>query len=340
MWTPKVYTTKKKKKVCPYALRDVQDTSYNVFSFYIFTQSVIYSTTILPWNPFQISRAYDKHLNNILLLLIIADLKWTLIRATGCIPGARDGHSACVIGNRMYVFGGFEEQADRFSNDVYALDLWTFKWEYVCTQGVPPSHRDFHSACAIYNRMYIFGGRGDMDNPYHSSRDTYCNRLTYLDTETSRWHFARALGDVPTGRRSHSSFVYRGEMYIFGGYDSVKKKHYGTMHCYDPGKLFCAEHSVKLGYTMTVCLTYWVYVHTLFKVLTESHFLKKTNELEWWRKLHFRNLSKGQLLFNVLPDKLRDLVHQRIMLLIKCNGFWIIWKTSVGQPGWLIWNTR
>ncbi|XP_022664216.1 kelch domain-containing protein 3-like isoform X1 [Varroa jacobsoni] len=181
------------------------------------------------------------------------DLKWTLIRATGCIPGARDGHSACVIGNRMYVFGGFEEQADRFSNDVYALDLWTFKWEYVCTQGVPPSHRDFHSACAIYNRMYIFGGRGDMDNPYHSSRDTYCNRLTYLDTETSRWHFARALGDVPTGRRSHSSFVYRGEMYIFGGYDSVKKKHYGTMHCYDPVSERWREIPINVGRTGPPC---------------------------------------------------------------------------------------
>ena len=28
---------------------------------------------------------------------------------TGIIPGARDGHSACVINDRMFIFGGYEE---------------------------------------------------------------------------------------------------------------------------------------------------------------------------------------------------------------------------------------
>jgi len=28
---------------------------------------------------------------------------------SGDIPGARDGHSACVIRDNMFVFGGYEE---------------------------------------------------------------------------------------------------------------------------------------------------------------------------------------------------------------------------------------
>ncbi len=28
----------------------------------------------------------------------------------GEIPGARDGHSACVIYDTMYIFGGYEEE--------------------------------------------------------------------------------------------------------------------------------------------------------------------------------------------------------------------------------------
>ena len=31
----------------------------------------------------------------------------------GDIPGERDGHSACVIGHYMYVFGGYEEIIER-----------------------------------------------------------------------------------------------------------------------------------------------------------------------------------------------------------------------------------
>lgn len=32
------------------------------------------------------------------------------------IPSPRDGHSACVINDRMYIFGGFEDQVRLFFN--------------------------------------------------------------------------------------------------------------------------------------------------------------------------------------------------------------------------------
>lgn len=53
---------------------------------------------------------------------------------TGMIPGARDGHSACIINHCMFVFGGFEEQIDRFSRDVHTLDLRTMQWSYIITE--------------------------------------------------------------------------------------------------------------------------------------------------------------------------------------------------------------
>ena len=47
---------------------------------------------------------------------------------TGTIPGKRDGHSACVIHDKMYIFGGYEEDEDKFSNEVHCLDFTTFQW--------------------------------------------------------------------------------------------------------------------------------------------------------------------------------------------------------------------
>ena len=41
--------------------------------------------------------------------------QWSIIPIVGdIIPSARDGHSACVIDNRMYIFGGFEDQVTIF----------------------------------------------------------------------------------------------------------------------------------------------------------------------------------------------------------------------------------
>lgn len=37
--------------------------------------------------------------------------QWSMISIVGDItPSPRDGHTACVINNRMYIFGGFEDQ--------------------------------------------------------------------------------------------------------------------------------------------------------------------------------------------------------------------------------------
>lgn len=35
---------------------------------------------------------------------------WFKPTVSGTIPNARDGHSACVINNKMFVFGGYEEE--------------------------------------------------------------------------------------------------------------------------------------------------------------------------------------------------------------------------------------
>ena len=36
--------------------------------------------------------------------------QWSIVSIVGdLIPSARDGHSACLIDDRMYIFGGFED---------------------------------------------------------------------------------------------------------------------------------------------------------------------------------------------------------------------------------------
>ncbi|XP_054263480.1 kelch domain-containing protein 3 [Macrosteles quadrilineatus] len=191
--------------------------------------AVVYGTKVYVWGGRNDDSACNK-----LYCFDTENLAWSCIKTQGIRPGARDGHSACVIGDDMYIFGGFEDDEDRFSQDVYKLCLRTFTWSYVYTTGDPPSYRDFHSATAIGNRMFVFGGRGDQTAPQHSMMEIYCNSIVYLDVVEKKWCKPATTGDIPVGRRSHSAFVYKDHIYIFGGFNSLKGMHFNDLHRFNP----------------------------------------------------------------------------------------------------------
>ncbi|RUS81731.1 hypothetical protein EGW08_010485 [Elysia chlorotica] len=164
-----------------------------------------------------------------------ATLSWDKPHVTGPIPEARDGHSACIINDRMYIFAGYEEFTDRFSNDVSYLDLKTFEWVPLRILGKPARWRDFHTTTAIGTTMYVFGGRCDVGGDQFTNNEIYCNRIMSFDTLTNTWTRLTST-NAPSGRRSHSAFEYKGQIYIFGGYNGVREIHYNDLHCLDPGQ--------------------------------------------------------------------------------------------------------
>lgn len=161
--------------------------------------------------------------------------QWSKPKTQGRVPGARDGHSSCVINGKMYIFGGYEEELNEFSQDVYALDFKMMIWSYIKVKGSPPRKRDFHSATAIGHYMYIFGGRsGRIAHFYANNEEQYCNQVMRFDTITQTWNELKGVGQVPQGRRSHSAFIFKGRMYVFGGYNGVMSHHFADLHSFDP----------------------------------------------------------------------------------------------------------
>lgn len=148
----------------------------------------------------------DEEICQVLYRYDTQTLRWSAPETHGCGPGARDGHSACLIGDNMYVFGGFENYVFQFSRDLHCLNLETMTWTYISTHGEPPSYRDFHTATAIgEDRIYVWGGRGDLHSPYHSQYEVYKSEIVYMDLKTKTWHTPKTTGTVPIGRRSHSA---------------------------------------------------------------------------------------------------------------------------------------
>ncbi|RWS28739.1 kelch domain-containing protein 3-like protein [Leptotrombidium deliense] len=170
---------------------------------------------------------------------------WSQPLVYGLIPNARDGHSSCVVGNSMYVFGGYEDVFDSLSQDLFCLNLETFVWMYVPNRGIPPTCRDFHTASNINGRMYVFGGRSDMDGPVQTSEESYDSNIVYFDTCTLQWVVPEVTGEIPEGRRSHSAFVLNDKLYIFGGYNGDIKQHYNDLYCFNPAKNSWSRSNIK-----------------------------------------------------------------------------------------------
>uniref|UniRef100_A0A914DQC8 Kelch domain-containing protein 3 n=1 Tax=Acrobeloides nanus TaxID=290746 RepID=A0A914DQC8_9BILA len=160
--------------------------------------------------------------------------EWSIVKINGPSPVARDGHTAVVYHDKMFVYGGFEEDPQLYSQDTFVFDFKTLQWSEFRTSGVPPQYRDFHAACVIDNRMYVFGGRCDESGAMHSNQDYYCNKLKYLDLDTGRWHEPKVGGQTPCGRRSHTLWSYNGKMYLFGGYCSIDDRHFNDLFEFDP----------------------------------------------------------------------------------------------------------
>lgn len=114
-----------------------------------------------------------------LLFFDVAKLEWSCSSIEGRIPRPRSLHSACVIGSKMYVFGGWtvnnDDQAES-SHIIQASSSWSccreflafnflsFSWEFLTDDNESesykyPPERAGHSVVAFDSRLYIFSGR-------------------------------------------------------------------------------------------------------------------------------------------------------------------------------------
>ena len=72
----------------------------------------------------------------------------------------RQFHTANVIDNLMYVFGGGDGKY--WLNDLLIFELNKLEWSGpVQTQGIAPVGRLQHSAITFEKKIYIFGGEPD-----------------------------------------------------------------------------------------------------------------------------------------------------------------------------------
>lgn len=130
-----------------------------------------------------------------LFMLDINSMTWQKPQILGPQPLPRSLHTACVIGDRMFIFGGWvpilkdesrsmHEKEWKCSNQLACLHLPEMTWEDLSievTEEYLPKPRAGHCAAVINSRMFIWSGRDDYKKAWNNQ--VCCKDLWYLEVE-------------------------------------------------------------------------------------------------------------------------------------------------------------
>ncbi|XP_071495473.1 host cell factor 1-like [Diadema antillarum] len=123
-------------------------------------------------------------------------LTWIKPELTGQNPLPRSLHSATVIGNRMFVFGGWvplvmddikvaaHEKEWKCTNTLASLNLETHTWEPLAMEvfeDAIPRARAGHCSVAIHTRLFVWSGRDGYRKAWNNQ--VCCKDLWFLETE-------------------------------------------------------------------------------------------------------------------------------------------------------------
>lgn len=123
-------------------------------------------------------------------------MAWTQLDCIGYIPVPREGHSAALVGDVMYIFGGrTEEGADL--GDLAAFRITSRRWYTFQNMGPSPSPRSGHSMTAYGKQIVVLAGE-----PSSAPRDPAELSLVYmLDTGKIRYPNDQQIQQTPSGER-------------------------------------------------------------------------------------------------------------------------------------------
>ena len=122
----------------------------------------------------------------------------------------RSGHSATVIGDIIYIFGGADSNKKVYDN-LITFDINDMEIKKIKAKGMIPKARASHAACSdiLQTRIYFHGG-ADTDGTVYDDLLSYNpkrNRFEKIDT----------TGDKPKALYGHSLVPHNHFLYLFGG---------------------------------------------------------------------------------------------------------------------------
>ncbi|XP_062248187.1 host cell factor 1b isoform X2 [Platichthys flesus] len=167
---------------------------------------------------------------------------WEVPLTSGPSPPPRESHTAVVTsgrgGNRLIIYGGMSGCR---LGDLWVLDIDSLTWTKPGLSGTAPVPRSLHSATAINNKMYVFGGwvplvMDDVQEATHEKEWKCTSTLACLNLDNMCWD--TVLMDVleesvPRARAGHCSVSINSRLYVWSGRDGYRKAWNNQVCCKD-----------------------------------------------------------------------------------------------------------
>jgi N-acetylneuraminic acid mutarotase len=136
------------------------------------------------------------------------------------LPGqGLNAPTASIVGDKLYVVGGFVVVTNRPTDEVQVYDLKTHQW----TLAAPlPNPRGGHAAVLLDNKIHVLGGG--------NSVSTIADHSVY-DPVTNKW---KELAPLPRDEGSPAAVVVDGKIYVIGGRSGFSD--FGDVYIYDPAR--------------------------------------------------------------------------------------------------------
>jgi hypothetical protein len=179
------------------------------------------------------------------------DMEWRVTISSGIQPRPRYRHTAEVVGTKMYILGGSDNNEDIAEESrglgIHELNLETMQWNHPTLNGYNPFPRSGHSSAVIGAKsILIFGGK---KNP-----TTFLNDLILIDIENFIGIKINCFeNSLPTPIGNSTLSVIGNKCFVFGGTDQ-KGNCYNDIRTVDIGSYLSPDDiTVNEGASSDYC---------------------------------------------------------------------------------------
>jgi hypothetical protein len=175
----------------------------------------------------------------------------------GDAPLSRAEHTACTVGNDMYVFGGVTTPYG-YAQDLYKFDTTGLTWKSIThVVGPMPSRRAGHSMVSdpTKNLLYLFGGR-----TMRQGKDYALNDMWMYNITSASWSMLTVSSStksvvplIPSHRQHAAMVLINNKVFLFGGMDPRSNIAYNDVWVYNIGisswKLLSRNSGSNFGFS-------------------------------------------------------------------------------------------
>ncbi|GLD51789.1 rab9 effector protein with kelch motifs [Lates japonicus] len=148
-----------------------------------------------------------------LLVFNTVSLTWTPVKTSGSLPPALCGQSFALVGDQVYMFGGYGAGGD-FCKDLHVLNTENLLWQKWEVKGDSPAACMRQTLTAHHDKdIYLFGGRSTNED----GTVTSSNEIHKLSIAKMKWKVPLYIGIPPARRHGHTAFILHSHLYVFGG---------------------------------------------------------------------------------------------------------------------------